>query len=355
MGKRKRIEDYGIRIGELPKGPLNKITDVRGVTVGHCTIDTDEHKTGVTVVMPMETGFSREKLVAGCHVLNGYGKTLGLMQIDEVGTLETPIALTNTLNVGLVHDALVDFMVREADKAGVDLKSTNPIVCECNDGYLSNIRKRAVGPEHVFEAIQSRAADFEEGDVGAGKGLSCHGFKGGIGSASRIVKLDGRDYTLGILVQSNHGLQKDLIVGGRHVGEEVARKLQIDENDSAGEGPPEGPDKGSVIMIIATDIPCSSRQLRRICKRAGVGLARLGSYIAHSSGEVVIAFSTAARLSSEDPRDIVPMEVMNEERMDWVFRAVAEACEEATLNSMVAAERVVGYSGNVRESLKDFL
>lgn len=345
MSSRKRIESFGIRIGTLPRGKLNKITDVAGVTVGHCTIDTAEHKTGVTVVMPMERCVLRERLVAASYVLNGYGKTLGLVQIDELGTIETPIALTNTLNVGLVHDAVVEYMIRESGKAGVDVRTTNPIVSECSDSKLSNIQKRAVREEHVFEAIRNCCVDFEEGDVGGGKGTTCHGLKGGIGSASRVVTLDGREYTLGILVQSNHGRLEDLVVDGRPVGKEIARKL----NQQA------EPDKGSIIMVIAMDIPCSSRQLRRVCKRAGVGLARAGSYTGHGSGEIMIAFTTANRLSCDEPRDIVPLRVMNEDRMDPIFRAVAEACEEAVLNSMVAANRVVGYSGNVRESLADYL
>ena len=345
MTDQKRIEDYGVTIGTLPKGVLNKITDVEGVKVGHCTIDTDDHKTGVTAILPHEKNLFTHKVIAGSYVLNGFGKTTGLMQIDEVGSLETPIALTNTLNVGLVHDALVEYMIRECKKENLEITSVNPIVCECSDKYLNNIQTRAVRADHVFKAIANSCIDFEEGDVGGGKGTSCHQLKGGIGSASRIVRLDGDDYVLGILVQSNHGLLRDLVIDGKHVGKDLVKKINVDEK----------PDKGSIIIIIATDIPCTSRQLRRICKRAGVGLARVGSYTGHGSGEIMIAFSTAQNIGHDEGRDIIPVRIINENKMDVVFRAVAESCEEAVLNSMITANRVTGYSGNVRDALKDYL
>ncbi len=345
MTGKKRIEDYGIKIGKLPRGRLNKITDIEGLTVGHCTIDTDEHKTGVTVIVPHEHNVFEKKAIAACYVLNGFGKTTGLIQIDEVGTLETPIALTNTLNVGLVYDAIVEYMIQENRTGSEKVPSVNPIVCECNDSYLSNIATRAVTKEHVFKAIEDRCIDFEEGDVGGGKGLSCHQLKGGIGSASRIVKLDGNDYTVGVLVQSNHGLLEDLTIDGKNIGKQLIKKIDVKGKA----------DKGSIIIIVATDIPCTSRQLKRICKRAGVGLGRVGSYTAHGSGEIVVGFSTATTLQHDDKRDIVPIQMINENKIDNVFRAVAEACEEAVLNSMITANRVVGYSGNVREALKDYV
>lgn len=166
----KRIRDYGVIVGELPTGKLNKITDVKGVRVGHCTIDNEEHKTGVTVIMPCEDNIFANKMLASSFVWNGFGKTAGLVQIEELGTLETPIALTNTLNVGLVHDGLVEYMVQRCEQDGVTMKSINPIVGECNDSHLNNICKRAVKQEHVFEAIESASEDFAMGDVGAGKG-----------------------------------------------------------------------------------------------------------------------------------------------------------------------------------------
>lgn len=345
MGNQKRIEDYGIKVGELPKGKLNKITDVKGLKVGHCTIDTEECKTGVTVVLPTEDNIYLNKLIAASYVLNGFGKTAGLVQIDELGTLESIIALTNTLNVGLVHDAVVDYMIGECKKEKVELTTFNPIVGECNDSYLNNIQIRAIKKEHVYKAIEDAKIDFEEGDIGAGKGMSCHQLKGGIGSASRIVNLDGKAYTVGILVLSNYGLLKDLIIDGEKIGKEISKELDIKTQR----------DKGSIISIIATDIPLSNRQLKRICKRTSVGLARLGSFISHGSGEVIIAFSTANIIKHNENKDIVDIKVINEDKIDIVFRAVAECEEEAVLNSMITSNKVVGIKERTRETLKDYL
>ncbi|KUO74546.1 MAG: aminopeptidase [Clostridia bacterium BRH_c25] len=345
MVKQKRIEDYGIRIGELPKGRLNKITDVEGVRVGHCTIDTEESKTGVTVIIPSEENIFTNKLVAGSYVLNGFGKSLGLVQVDELGSMESVIALTNTLNVGLVHDAVVEYLIKEGKKDNVEIESVNPLVFECNDSYLNDIQLRAVKKEHVFEAIEAAAVDFDEGDTGAGKGMSCHHLKGGIGSASRVVSLDGQAFTVGVLVLSNHGRLKDLSINGKNIGSEISKALEAENHE----------DKGSIISIIATDVPLDSRQLGRICRRAGVGLARLGSYIGHGSGEIMFAFSTANVLENRSGKEIIDIRILKEDKLDEVFRAVAECEEEAVLNSMVASEQVVGIRGRKRESLKDFI
>ena len=340
-----RIRDFGYTVGQLPTGPLNRISDVPGVTVGHATIATETHNTGVTVVMPCPDNPFVSKLPCASFVLNGFGKTAGLIQIDELGTLETPIVLTNTLNVGLVHDAMVEYMVRRCEAEGVPLRSVNPIVCECNDASLSDIRHRAVTEAHVFAAIRSARADFEEGAVGCGRGTTCHGLKGGVGSASRLLHVDGRDYCVGALVQTNHGRLRDFMIGGEPVGERIHAALQDNP-----------PDKGSCIVIVATNLPLSDRQLRRAVKRCGVGLARLGSFTGHSSGEVFIGFSTANRIAPDaDERDILPCAVLNENRMDDVFRAVAECTEEAVLNSMAAAEDVTGPNGVTRLSLSRFL
>ena len=345
MTKQKRIEHYGIKVGELPKGKLNKITDVKGVRVGHCTIDTSESKTGVTVILPTKDNIYMNKLVAASYVLNGYGKTLGLVQVDELGTLESIIALTNTLNVGLVYDAVVEYMIMECEKEGVELNSINPLICECNDSYLNTIQLRAVKKEHVYKAIDDASIDFEEGDVGAGKGMICHQLKGGIGSASRIVTLGEQNFTVGVMVLSNHGALKDLTVGGVNIGKEISNEIKLKTHE----------DKGSIISIIATDIPLSSRQLKRICKRAGVGLARLGSFIGHGSGEIMLAFSTANILKKQPDKDIFDMKVINEDKLDILFRAVAECEEEAVLNSMITAEKVIGKDGRSREILKDYI
>jgi D-aminopeptidase len=345
MSKQKRIEDYGIRVGELPKGKLNKITDIAGIRVGHCTIDNEENKTGVTVILPSENNIYTDKFIAASYVLNGFGKSLGLMQVDELGSMESVIALTNTLNVGLVHDAVVEYMIKECEKDGVEIESVNPLVFECNDSYLNNIRLRAVRKEHVFKAIENAAINFEEGDIGAGKGMSCHHLKGGIGSASRRITLDEQAFTVGVLVLSNHGRLKDLSINGKNIGSDISRIISAE--DLA--------DKGSIISIIATDIPLSSRQLKRICKRVGVGLARLGSYTGHGSGEVAFAFSTANTLRIKPDKKLLEIKIMNEDEIDMVFRAVAECEEEAVLNSMITSEKVVGVKGRMRETLKDYI
>lgn len=345
MSKQKRIEDYGIKIGELPKGKLNKITDVKGLKVGHCTIDNDENKTGVTVVLPIEENIYLNKLVAASYVLNGYGKTLGLVQIDELGSLESIIALTNTLNVGLVHDAVVDYMIEQCKKDNVELESVNPVICECNDSYLNNIQIRAVKKKHVYEAIENACIDFDEGDIGAGKGMSCHQLKGGIGSASRLITFDGQTFTLGVLVLSNYGRLEDFMINGEKIGKRISKEKHI--QNSA--------DKGSIISIIATDLPLSSRQLKRIAKRVSVGLARLGSYIGHGSGEIMIAFSTGNILKTYSEKDIIDIKFLKEETLDVVFRAVAECEEEAILNSMITCEKIVSRMDHTREILRNYI
>lgn len=340
----KKLTDYNITIGTLPKGPLNKITDVKGIKVGHCTIDTDQHKTGVTVIMPSQKNIFENKFIAASFVLNGFGKTLGLVQIDELGTLETPIAITNTLNVGLVHDAVVDYMINTCRKENISIRSINPIVCECNDGGLNNIQERAVQKEHVYKAIENACTNFDEGDVGAGKGTVCYGLKGGIGSSSRIVELDGRKYTVGVLVQSNHGILDDLIVNHKTVGKDIRNYLDTNVVD-----------KGSIITILATDIPLTDRQLKRIIKRTSVGLARTGSFIGHGSGEVMIGFSTANIINHSEKNEVVHMDILNENCIDKIFRAAAECEEEAVLHSLVASDTVTGFDKTTKHSINEFL
>ena len=330
-----------LRIGRLSHGLRNSIADVPGVTVGHCTVDNDRHKTGVTVVMPCQDDIFRNKMIAACYVLNGFGKTAGLMQIQELGTLESPIALTNTLNVGLVHDAMVEYLCQKAEETGYAIRSVNPVVCECNDASLNDIRRRAVGQPEVFSAIETACADFAQGDVGAGKGMTCHDLKGGIGSSSRIIKLGENTYTLGVLALTNHGSLKDLTVFGQNIGMDIERQIREDT-----------PDEGSCILIVATDLPVTSRQLGRIIRRCAVGLARLGSYTGHGSGEVFIGFSTANRVPADG--ETFSIRCIQESQIDQAFRAAAEATEEAVLQSMLHAKTVTGYSGKVRRSLTEF-
>ena len=309
---KKRIRDYGIRIGDHPAGALNKLTDVPGVRVGHYTVDTEEHKTGVTVILPCEENIFASRLTAAAFVHNGFGKTAGIPQIEELGTLESPIALTNTLNVGKVHDALVDYMVEQCERDGVELTSMNPVVGECNDASLNKITERVIGIPEVRAAIDGACRDFEEGDVGAGKGTTCFGMKGGIGSASRLVELDGKTYVVGVLVQSNFGKTKHFVLDGKPMGELLSGKIEEARKD-----------EGSIMMVVGTDLPVSDRQLKRIIRRAGVGLSRCGSFMGHGSGDIMLGFSTGNVYRKEEDRAVIPAAVMNEAMLDDVFEAAA--------------------------------
>lgn len=338
----KRIREYGIIIGNGRPGSRNKITDVPGVKVGHVTVDDEEHKTGVTVILPCEDNPFINKLTAAVYIHNGFGKSQGLIQIEELGTMETPIALTNTLNVGLVHDALTGYMIERCEADGVTVSSVNPVVGECNDSVLNQIQKRVIGEQQVRQAILNAGRDFEEGDVGAGKGTVCFGLKGGIGSASRVVEYDGREYVIGILVQTNFGSTKSLRINGKQVGEKLADRIEASRTD-----------QGSVMIIVATDLPVSDRQLKRIIKRAGVGLSRCGSDMGHGSGDIVIGFTTANRIPYKPEQETIDIRILEEAKMERAFTAAAEAAEEAILNSLAMAETVTGYQGTVKYSLTE--
>jgi len=321
-------------IGALPHGKLNLITDVPGVRVGHCTVDEGDCHTGVTVVLPPRENPFVDKLTAASCVFNGFGKTLGLVQVDELGALETPIALTSTLNVGKVHDALVSYMIGLCGKDGIRLTSVNPVVCECNDSRMSDIARRPIGEKEVLSAIASARADFAQGAVGAGRGTTCYGLKGGIGSSSRLMEIDGKEYVMGVLVQSNYGASGDFRLSALPKG--------LAEND-----------RGSIILVAATDLPLSARQLKRVLRRCSVGMARLGSYIGHGSGEIAVGFTTAP---------LTPMggsfqtqTVLREDLMNLPFRAIGECAEEAILQSMWHAGPDRALDGAAIPSLKEFL
>ena len=329
-----------LNIGRMPHGPRNSIADVSGVRVGHCTVDDERHKTGVTVILPCEDDIFRNKMPAAYHVLNGFGKTTGLMQIGELGTLETPIALTNTLNVGLVHDAMVEYMCRQGERRGYPVLSVNPVVCECNDASLNDIRHRAVGQAEVFAAIAAASADFAQGDVGAGKGMTCHDLKGGIGSSSRLVEIGGETFTVGVLVLTNHGCLRDLTVGGENIGKEIERRIREDT-----------PDEGSCIMIVGTDLPVTSRQLGRIIRRCSVGACPAGQLYrprqrrSHGRAFHRQPHSRAGRLPELPLHPRVPH---NDKNRSSAFRAVASsdnATEEAVLRSMLEARRCLLVTG----------
>ncbi|MCT4619913.1 MAG: P1 family peptidase [Marinisporobacter sp.] len=346
MKNQKRIRDYGIQIGSIETGEKNAITDVLGVKVGHVTLNEGNIKTGVTAVLPHGENLFKEKVFAASHVINGFGKTIGTIQIEELGNIETPIILTNTLSVGASCDALVKYMLDENEDIGTTTGTVNPVVCECNDGYLNDIRGGHIKKEHVFSAIENADIEFEEGSVGAGTGMSCYKLKGGIGTASRKIQLGEDTYTVGTLVLTNMGHKKDLMIDRIPAGRIIEA---LDEKKDLEE------DKGSIIMLIGTDIPMSHRQLKRISKRAIVGLSRTGSHIGNGSGEIVISFTTANRMSHYKKEEVMNIKMIHENNMDLAFRAVAECIEESILNSLITAKYTIGRDNNHRRSLNEYM
>ena len=336
--------ESGLRVGRGSPGPRNLISDVPGVTVGHATVrDGADVNTGVTAVLPHQGDLFQDKVLAASAVINGFGKTAGLIQVEELGTIETPIILTNTLSVGTAYTALVKYAMARNEGIGRSAGTVNPLVCECNDGSLNDIRGLHVTEEHVFQAIADAKADFAEGSVGGGTGMSCLGFKGGIGSASRVVELEGRTYTIGALVMSNFGGPGRLMVDGRQVGREIQARLAQEQ------------DKGSIIMLLATDVPLSERQLKRLCRRAGAGLARTGSYYGNGSGDIAIAFTTANRVPQDGEGAFLELRMLSDSRIDPVLDLSAEAVEEAIVSSLYHAETLTGRDGRVRRGLREFL
>ena len=351
---RPRARQVGLVADGLPTGRHNAITDVPGVLVGHVTLWAGDGplrpgegpvRTGVTVVRPHGGNLFREKVRAAVHTINGFGKACGFEEVRELGVIEAPIALTNTLNVGLVADGLVQYAVQESPEIGIRTGSVNVVVGECNDGFLNDIQGRHVRAEHVRTALEGAVAGpVAEGAVGAGTGTSCFGWKGGIGTASRLVPRQAGGFVVGVLVQSNFGRPQDLVICGVPVGRYV-------QPPAAG-GPP-AQERGSIMIVLATDAPLDSRQLRRLCVRAAAGLARTGSHYGHGSGDFVIAFSVAHRLPH------APEVLMREETvladearaMLWLFPAVVESVEEAVVNALCRAETVTGRDGHVRHAL----
>jgi D-aminopeptidase len=319
---------------------------VEGVKVGHATLDHKEVKTGVTVILPHGRNLFREKVFAAVHVINGFGKTIGTVQIEELGVIETPIALTNTLSIGEVSSALIDYMLEMNEDIGKTTGSVNPIVCECNDGFLNDIRGKHIKKQHVWKAIENADVSFKEGAVGAGTGMSCYELKGGIGSASRVIQLGDTLYSIGVLVLTNMGKKRELIVDGRALGQELFKTYSVQAGQSH---------DGSIIVILATDVPLTERQLKRVCKRAVVGLNRTGSHIDNGSGEIVIGFTTANCVQHYPKKVINIARFLSEDKIDLVFKAVAEGTEEAILNSMITAEQTIGRDGNLRPSLKEYI
>jgi D-aminopeptidase len=353
---RPRARDLGIVVGILPTGKHNAITDVAGVRVGHTTlIKGDKVRTGVTAILPHPGNLFQEKVPAAVFVGNGFGKLMGATQVKELGEIETPILLTNTLNVPKVADALIDWML--ALPGNQEVRSINPVVAETNDGYLNDIRGRHVGREEVFAALKSaNDGAVDEGTVGAGTGTIAFGFKGGIGTSSRRLPDSLGAYTLGVLVQSNFG--GVLTINGAPVGRELGRyylKEQVEGKRTGqkirrGDLTADSAD-GSIIIVVATDAPVDSRNLKRLAARAMLGLARTGSPSTNGSGDYVIAFSTAAqnRIRSGDVNRNT--QSLGNEAMSPLFQAIVEATEEAIYNSIFRATTVIGRDGHRVESL----
>ncbi len=343
--KRPRAREIGLNIGILQPGPLNAITDVDGVRVGHRTlIEGEGTRTGVTAILPHGGNVFQQKVQAAIVVGNGFGKLIGFTQIEELGTLETPVVLTNTLSAFAAADALVGYMLSLTGNSRV--LSINPVVAETNDGYLNDIRARRVGAGDVITAIASaRTGPVMEGSVGAGTGTRCLGWKGGIGTASRRLPESLGGYTLGVLVQTNFG--GILTVNGAPVGKELGRfYLQELHDDRSSKG-------GSCVVVVATDAPTDARQLRRIAKRALLGLAATGSPMTHGSGDYVIAFSTAelVRVPHNANEPIQERTLLRDEALSPLFQATREATEEAIINSLLRATTVTGFRGRTCEAI----
>jgi D-aminopeptidase len=346
------VREFGVQVGVLPTGNWNAITDVEGVLVGHATVRTpDSIRTGVTAILPHPGNVFLSKVPGAVYVGNGFGKLMGSTQIEELGNIETPILLTNTLNVPRVADALLDYMLELPGMGSI--YSINAVVGETNDGYLNDIRKRAVGRKEVFEAIRSASGGaVEEGSVGAGTGTICYGFKGGIGTSSRRLpgKLGG--YTVGVLVQSNFG--GILRIVGAPVGEELGRYYLRNSVEQSSKDSPDG----SCMIVVATDAPIKARNLSRLAKRAMLGLAATGSSSSNGSGDYVIAFSTATnlRISSSsqigsDESRLGSESVLRNADMSPLFQAAMEATQEAIYNSLFLATTTTGRGGAIVEAL----
>lgn len=360
-----RARDLGVSIGTGTPGPRNAITDVAGVRVGHCTIIEGAGalvrghgpvRTGVTVVLPHEDAIWSRQVFAGCHVLNGNGEMTGLAWVREGGTLMSPIGLTNSHSVGVVRDALVEIEVEQRDSG--DLFWGLPVVAETWDGVLNDCNGFHVRPEHVRAALSdavSRPVDrpVPEGNVGSGTGMVCHGFKGGIGTASRVTDAGGSRRTVGVLVQANHGMRRRLAVNGAPVG------LVLDSDSVPVPAAPgaatvaEG--SGSIIVVVATDAPLLPHQCQRLAQRAGLGIARTGGAGEHGSGDLFLAFATGNQVLSSDhgsqPPGVQHLQMLSDAFIDPLFHAVVEATEEAILNALVAAETMTGRDDVTAQAL----
>ncbi|MGI4982409.1 MAG: P1 family peptidase [Janthinobacterium lividum] len=355
------------RIGTLPAGARGTICDVAGVTVGHHTRDAGGIQTGVTVIRPHRGDLFRDKVPAAAAVINGFGKSLGLLQLDELGLIETPIALTNTFAVGTLADAQIRHACAANPEIGRSLPTVNPLVFECNDGYLNDLQAMAVRGADYRRAHDAAASAFAQGSVGAGRGMSCFDLKGGIGSASRLIAIDGERFVVGALVLANFGRLPMLTVGGAPLGRRLAARLvpappmaggalvaaAVSAGSAVSTAPAALPEKGSIIMLIATDAPLDNRQLRRVAARAAAGLARTGSVYGHGSGDIALAFSTAYTVPHAPVARYTLPPLLHPAALDPVFIATAEAVEQAIVNALWSARGATGRDGHRRQALTE--
>lgn len=329
------------RIGNLPSGARDAISDVGAIRVGHLTLDCGDVQTGVTVLVPHAGDPFIDKVPAASVVLNGFGKSVGLIQVEELGVFETPIALTNTFSIGAVIEAQIREAMAAHPQLGREWPTVNPLAFECNDGYLNDIRALAIREAHYRAALADAAASFSQGSVGAGRGMSAFGLKGGVGTASRCAG----DYTVGALVLANYGRPETLTLAGQPLGRRLTRR------DNGGDEA----EKGSIIMLLATDAPLDARQLRRLAGRAGAGLARTGSVFGHGSGDISLAFSTAYTVPHLPTRPMPSLAMLHEMRLDSLFHAAADATEQAIVHALWHAEPICGRDGHRRAALRELL
>jgi len=347
--ERKRIRELGIAIGTLPPGPLNAITDVEGVRVGHVTLIRGEGKlrpgegpvrTGVTAILPHGGDLWNEKVPAATYVLNGTGEMTGSIWIDTQGALEVPILLTNTMNVGRVMDGVVAYMMKRYPDIGIGDDVVAPTVAECDDSTLNDARGIHVSIEDTVRAIESaKGGPVEEGAVGAGTGMMAFDFKGGIGTSSRVLAEEDGGYTVGVLVNANMDVRENLRVDGVPVGREI-----VDQKPTRGQD-------GSIVIAIATAAPLDHLKLKRLASKASLGLARTGAMSGHGSGDLFIAFSTANRVPHYPKERSYTMRVVADAHLDPIFQAVQEATEEAILNALTMATTTVGRDGNTAHAI----
>ncbi len=345
--KRTRLRTLGLNIGEYRTGELNAITDVPGVRVGHSTLiegsgrrkpGNGPVRTGVTVISPNDDIYN-QKLISGGFILSGAGEVAGLTQVTEWGLIETPIALTNTLSVGRVSDSVVKWMTQKYSHIRELQEVVIPVVGECDDSFLNDAVGLHVKPQHVFAALDSATGGpVEEGAVGAGTGMICCDFKGGIGTSSRMVPIGKQDYVMGVLVCSNFGIMEHLRMDGYPIGRVLYGRQGVYNRRTTS--------YGSIIVVIATNMPLTAMQMNRLCRRAALGIGRVGSYGAHSSGEIIIGFSTANVIPRNPPEPAVHFQMIHDTFLDPAYRAVIEATEESILNSLTMAVDMEGAAGN---------